>query len=123
MKDGKHVVVYTGAGVSTSASLPDYVSFSISLFFLLLFFFSFLDSSSSSFQRGPQGVWTLLATGGIRSKPSVQLGEAWPTYTHFALVELIRKGYVHYITSTNLDGLHRRSGVPAKNIAELHGNW
>eukprot|EP01102_Stenamoeba_stenopodia_P010968 TRINITY_DN3350_c0_g2_i1.p1 TRINITY_DN3350_c0_g2~~TRINITY_DN3350_c0_g2_i1.p1 ORF type:complete len:538 (-),score=151.11 TRINITY_DN3350_c0_g2_i1:927-2540(-) len=96
IKKGKHVVFYTGAGVSTSANLPDY--------------------------RGPQGVWTLRATGNARTKPTLELGEAQPTFTHYAIAELIRRNLVHFLTSTNLDGLHRRSGVPGSKISELHGN-
>ena len=53
----------------------------------------------------------------------VELGDAKPTYAHYALVELMKKELVKFISSTNLDGLHRKSGVPAKNISEMHGNW
>lgn len=91
----KKTVVYTGAGVSTSAKIPDY--------------------------RGPNGVWTLAAKG-IQSKMGMQLESALPTYTHMALKKLVDEGMVSMIVSTNIDGLHRRSGVPKKNMAELHGN-
>lgn len=39
-----------------------------------------------------------------------------------ALKHLIDKGYVKFIVSQNIDGLHLRSGVSRENIAELHGN-
>ena len=32
-------------------------------------------------------------------------------------------GYVKYIVSTNMDGLHRRSGIAEDKISEVHGNW
>ena len=40
-----------------------------------------------------------------------------------SLVELMKKGYLKHIISQNLDGLHRKSGIPEKNISELHGNY
>ena len=39
-----------------------------------------------------------------------------------ALVELTEKNHLKFIVSQNVDGLHRKSGIPAANLAELHGN-
>jgi len=39
-----------------------------------------------------------------------------------ALVQLMRKGYLKHIISQNIDGLHRKSGIPQSGITELHGN-
>ena len=39
-----------------------------------------------------------------------------------AMVELTEKNHLKYVVSQNVDGLHRKSGIPAVNIAELHGN-
>ena len=39
-----------------------------------------------------------------------------------ALAELMNKGHLKHIISQNLDGLHVKSGIPLKNISELHGN-
>jgi len=94
LKQAKHTVVYTGAGISTSAKIPDY--------------------------RGPQGAWTMHERGGFSQ--GLELGQAFPTYAHYALTELLRKDKLKYIVSTNLDGLHRRSGTTADQISELHGN-
>ncbi|BES93354.1 chromatin regulatory protein sir2 [Nesidiocoris tenuis] len=95
IKAAKHVVFHTGAGISTSAGIPDF--------------------------RGPNGVWTLEEKG---EKPTlnVSFNEAIPTPTHMGIVELVRLGFVHYVISQNIDGLHLRSGLKRTHLAELHGN-
>ena len=39
-----------------------------------------------------------------------------------AMVELMNQGYLKYIISQNVDGLHRKSGIPKAKITEVHGN-
>lgn len=39
-----------------------------------------------------------------------------------ALYSLMRENYLKYLISQNVDGLHRKSGIPVHKIAELHGN-
>ncbi|KHE84222.1 DHS-like NAD/FAD-binding domain-containing protein [Neurospora crassa] len=96
IRKSKHFVVFTGAGVSTSAGIPDF--------------------------RGPEGVWTLMAQGRQATKKSVDVLQAIPTKTHMALVELQERGILKGLISQNCDGLHRRSGIRADMISELHGN-
>ncbi|KAG1669173.1 NAD-dependent protein deacetylase sirtuin-6 [Nymphon striatum] len=95
IRNSKHVIVFTGAGISTSAGIPDF--------------------------RGPKGVWTLDERG---EKPSVNLSfdDAVPTPTHMALVEMARLNIIKYVISQNVDGLHLKSGLSKKNFSELHGN-
>ncbi|KAI1100233.1 DHS-like NAD/FAD-binding domain-containing protein [Jackrogersella minutella] len=91
----KHLVVFTGAGISTSAEIPDF--------------------------RGPKGVWTLRAQG-KQATGAVNTLQAIPTPTHMALVELQNRGILKYLISQNCDGLHRKSGILPDKISELHGN-
>ncbi|KAK7414580.1 hypothetical protein QQX98_006608 [Neonectria punicea] len=96
IKESKHFIVFTGAGVSTSAGIPDF--------------------------RGPEGVWTLRAQGRQSTVKSVSTLQAIPTPAHMALLELQNRGLLKYLISQNCDGLHRRSGILPDNISELHGN-
>jgi mono-ADP-ribosyltransferase sirtuin 6 len=122
------VVVLTGAGISTSAGLPDF--------------------------RGPKGVWTVekkqqreknrnkkASTSTMKSRKrkasvlttqttdkssevvscSSDFATAKPTYTHRALTFLVQEKVVDFVVTQNVDGLHRRSGLSRNSHAVLHG--
>ncbi|GGV09480.1 NAD-dependent protein deacetylase 2 [Kitasatospora herbaricolor] len=107
------IAVLTGAGISTDSGIPDY--------------------------RGPNGVWQrdpdaqqLVTIGPYLADPDVRR-RAWlmrrdagalaaePNAGHLALAELERAGLPVRILTQNVDGLHRRSGLPARKVLELHG--
>jgi NAD-dependent SIR2 family protein deacetylase len=96
IKRSKHFIVFTGAGISTSAGISDF--------------------------RGPQGVWTLKAQGKQPKSGGTSTTKAVPTQCHMSLVALQNAGIMKYLISQNCDGLHRRSGIDPAQISELHGN-
>ncbi len=94
MFEAKHLVVFTGAGISTESGLPDF--------------------------RGPDGIWTRQAKGlPPKARP---FGSVEPNVGHIAIVELQKLGKLSFLISQNVDNLHLRSGICPDLLAELHGN-
>lgn len=63
-----------------------------------------------------------IATYREGSSQSIAIDAAIPTYSHYALVAMVKAGLVDYVVSQNVDGLHRRSGMTSDRLSELHGN-
>ena len=111
--EAEHVVVLTGAGISTDSGIPDF--------------------------RGPQGVWTknpeaekmatlqhYMASRDVRklawkTRLDMQARAAAPNAGHRALVELERRGKLHALITQNVDGLHLAAGTSRGILIEIHG--
>ncbi len=113
LADSRHVVVLTGAGISTESGIPDF--------------------------RGPNGVWTknpeaerMATLHHYMSDPSIRV-KAWkarlenasrnaqPNPGHLALVEMERKEKLHSLVTQNVDGLHILAGTAPDRLIEIHG--
>jgi NAD-dependent deacetylase len=108
----RRAVVFTGAGISTESGIPDF--------------------------RSPGGIWTQMqpimfqdfcASREMRreawrrrfaSDPVMRAAE--PNRGHRAVARLVREGKVAAIITQNIDGLHQASGIPDRQVIELHGN-
>ena len=94
IKNSKHVVFFTGAGISTKSGLPDF--------------------------RGPDGVWTRRDKG--MEPVEFDWSQAKPNASHMALYELQEMGKMGFLISQNIDNLHLNSGIRPELLSELHGN-
>lgn len=109
----RKIAVLTGAGISTSAGIPDF--------------------------RGPQGVWTQHPEqmnvydidAFLRSKEDREYSWAWqkespvwnanPGVAHQALVDLEKAGMLTLLATQNFDALHEKAGNSSDIIINLHG--
>merc|ERR1712151_467019 len=63
-----------------------------------------------------------MATGRTPDK-TVNISDASPSYAHMCIAKLVQAGILKGCVSTNVDGLHYKSGLePLVTLAELHGN-
>jgi mono-ADP-ribosyltransferase sirtuin 6 len=96
MYESRHLVVFTGAGISTESGLPDF--------------------------RGPDGLWTRRDKGLPPRPMEVPWDAVEPNTAHLAIVELQKLGKLEFLISQNVDNLHLKSGIRPNMLAELHGN-
>lgn len=94
--NSKHLVILTGAGISTESGLADY--------------------------RGPNGVWTRQKKG-LSPLPGPAIETVLPNISHQAIAKLFDLGILKFLISQNVDNLHIKSGVQPAKLAELHGNF
>lgn len=114
LRDADHVVVLTGAGVSTESGIPDF--------------------------RGPQGLWTknpdaektatlrhYLSSADVRrqawrNRLDAGFWTAEPNDAHRALAALEQRAALDTLVTQNVDGLHHAAGSTPEKIVEIHGN-
>jgi len=109
-RHSKHVVVLTGAGLSTPSGIPDFRSEGKGLWSR--------DeplevASLSTFRVAPEKFF-----GWFRPLAS-QIFNAQPNAAHLALARLERLGRVHSVITQNIDVLHQKAG--SKSVIEMHG--
>ncbi|KAG5450158.1 NAD-dependent protein deacetylase sirtuin-7 [Clonorchis sinensis] len=135
------IVIYTGAGISTSTNIPDYrgtnglwVRDKAQVSSALQPCTHTMDSMlhmkrKPAIASEPSPASDLGSSGKSPNSPRVparlrlpEATTATPTFTHMAIKALVEHGYVRHVVSQNVDGLHVRSGLPRDKLSELHGN-
>lgn len=111
--EAKHIVVFTGAGVSTESGIPDFRSPGG-----LWTKFDPEDFTIDKFLTSPetrQKQWRFLLSGDL-------LKDAGPNAAHEAIAELEELGRLDCVITQNIDYLHQKAGNDPDRVYELHGN-
>lgn len=109
IKNSKHTIVFTGAGISVESGVPPF--------------------------RGKGGLWDkhdpmLFDIGYFKAHPDKSwtlikeiffdtFGKANPNDAHKCIAELEQKGFVKAVITQNIDGLHQKAG--SRKVYEFHG--
>ncbi|KAG6576530.1 Mono-ADP-ribosyltransferase sirtuin-6-like protein [Phytophthora cinnamomi] len=123
--NSRHLVAFTGAGISTSVGIPDYrgehgirtKNFDKSK----LKAKKRRKTDDENGEEGSEGDENDVKNEAARIKIP-DFNSLVPSTTHMALYELHRLGYLKHVVSQNVDNLHLKSGVPASALTEVHGN-
>jgi NAD+-dependent protein deacetylase SIR2 len=120
IKDGKasRVVVLTGAGVSTSAGIPDFRSPKTGLYANLAKLdlpYAEAVFDISYFRNNPHPFYALAH--------ELYPGKYKPTVAHAFIALLAQKKLLHMLFTQNIDCLERAAGVPDEKIVEAHGSF
>jgi NAD+-dependent protein deacetylase SIR2 len=120
IKDGEatSIVVLTGAGISTSAGIPDFRSPNTGLYANLARLnlpYAEAVFDISYFRENPQPFYALAR--------ELYPGKYNPTIAHAFVALLAKKGLLHMLFTQNIDCLERAAGVPEEKIVEAHGSF
>ena len=108
LRQAKHIVVLTGAGISAESGVPTFRGG---------FWTQYRPedlATPEGFRRNPALVWNWYA------ERRLNIGKVQPNPGHHALARMEQQASRFTLITQNIDGLHHRAG--SKNIIELHGN-
>ncbi|KAG9024691.1 Sir2 histone deacetylase Hst2 [Tulasnella sp. JGI-2019a] len=114
----KNVMLMTGAGISTSAGIPDFRSPDTGLYANLARLklpYPEAVFDINYFRENPQPFYTLAS--------ELYPGYYRPTVTHSFIRLLAERKLLHTCFTQNIDTLERVAGVPKNHIIEAHGSF
>lgn len=113
LDDKPHILVLTGAGISTESGIPDYRSEGVGLY---------ARSNHKPIQHGD-----FVKSEAVRKRYWARNYVGWPRFsaiepnvTHYTLARLEREQRISGIVTQNVDKLHTKAG--SKSVVELHGS-
>ncbi|KAK9467384.1 DHS-like NAD/FAD-binding domain-containing protein [Lipomyces arxii] len=116
--DVRNVVVMVGAGISTSAGIPDFRSPNTGLYHNLSRLklpYAEAVFDIAYFRKRPEAFYTLAH--------ELYPGKFRPTLFHSFLKVLDDQGVLRRVYTQNIDTLERIAGVPSEKIVEAHGSF
>jgi NAD-dependent histone deacetylase SIR2 len=114
----KRIAILTGAGISTSAGIPDFRSPETGLYANLARLnlpYAEAVFSIDYFRQNPDPFYTLAH--------ELYPGKYRPTITHSFIYLLHKKGLLLKHFTQNIDCLDREAGVPGDKVIEAHGSF
>lgn len=116
----KRIIVVTGAGVSTSAGIPDYRS-ETGLFAELMNEFPQARSPQDLFTRWFVSKYKVYDHSIYKDRIKV-VADAIPTSAHMLCKWFHDKAWLVRVYTQNIDGLHQKVGLPEDMVVEYHGS-
>jgi NAD-dependent deacetylase len=111
LRDARHVVALTGAGISTRSGIPDFRSPESGLWDL---YDPMEVASISGFKQNPGAFYDWI-------RPLAQkIVAAQPNLAHLALAQMEKYGPLRAVITQNIDVLHTKAG--SQTIYEVHGH-
>jgi NAD-dependent deacetylase len=107
---GKHVVAFTGAGISVESGIPPFRGANG-----LWSKYNPQSLDISFFLANPEASWRV-----IREIFYQTFEKAEPNAAHTGLAKLEERGLLKAVITQNIDNLHRRAG--SRTVIEFHGN-
>jgi len=111
IRQARHLVAFTGAGISTPSGIPDFRSKGSGLWEQ---YDPMEVASLTTFRNHPERFWEW------KRPLMLKIWDAQPNPAHQALARLEANGRVRAVITQNIDGLHQRAG--SQNVLELHGS-
>ncbi|HEY43220.1 MAG TPA: NAD-dependent deacylase [Anaerolineae bacterium] len=111
LKNAKHTVALTGAGISTPSGIPDFRSRGSGLWER---YNPMEVASLSAFRYDPEKFYKWI------QPLALTMVRAEPNPAHIALAQLEKAGRLAGIVTQNIDDLHRRAG--SEVVYEVHGH-
>lgn len=110
-RTGRHIVIFTGAGMSAESGIPTFRDRATGLW-------AQTDpmevATPCAFRADPQRVWDWH----VHLAEAVRVAQ--PNAGHRAIAELEQRGIAVTVLTQNIDNLHQRAG--SSRVIELHGN-